>query len=247
MSYQFQNNNSQLGFPPFTPVVKNLIIFNFLVWAAQSFISPRVTAGIENLFALHSTYSALFRPWQLFTYMFLHSPFGSSLGIMHILFNMLGLWMFGTALEMQFGQRRFLFFYFVSGVGAAVIYLTYMHFQLHSVADELNLLLQSDSPQQGLAMRDYETINAAMLGASGAIFGILAAFAYLFPNTYLYLYFFLPIKTKWAVIAYLAIELYLTIKNTAGDNVAHVAHLGGALVGFAIVYIWNKTDRKHFY
>ena len=246
MAFQFRNN-MQLGFPPFTPVVKNLIIFNFLVWAVQSFISPQITAWMENTFALHSTYSGLFKPWQLFTYMFLHSPFGSSLGIMHILFNMLGLWMFGTALEMQFGQKRFLFFYFVSGIGAAAIYLVYLHFQLHGVVSEFGLLLQSDNPQQDLAMQDYAIINAPMLGASGAIFGILAAFAYLFPNTYLYLYFFLPIKTKWGVIAYLAYELIMTIRSAAGDDVAHVAHLGGALVGFALVYLWNKTDRRHFY
>ncbi|ANI88632.1 hypothetical protein A9P82_04610 [Arachidicoccus ginsenosidimutans] len=238
--------NQQIGFPPFTPVIKNLIIFNFLVWIAQSFISVHITNWLDDTFALHSTYSTLFKPWQLVTYMFMHSPFNSSLGISHILLNMLGLWMFGSALEINFGAKRFLTFYLVSGIGAAVIYLTYLHFNLHQTVAEFNLL-KLDASQRDLALQDYLVINASMLGASGAVFGVLAAFAYLFPNTYLYLYFFLPIKTKWGVLGYLAYELFATIRSSPGDDVAHVAHLGGALVGFLLIYIWNKTDRRHFY
>ncbi len=90
-------------------------------------------------------------------------------------------------------------------------------------------------------------INEATLGASGAVFGVLAAFAYLFPNTYLYIYFFVPVKAKWVILIYIAMELFFALRNTAGDNVARWAHLGGALVGFVIVFIWNKMNRKTFY
>lgn len=90
-------------------------------------------------------------------------------------------------------------------------------------------------------------VDEATLGASGAVFGVLAAFAYLFPNTYLYIYFLVPIKAKWVILIYIAIELFFALRNTAGDNVARWAHLGGALVGFITVFIWNKTNRKTFY
>lgn len=90
-------------------------------------------------------------------------------------------------------------------------------------------------------------LNEPTLGASGAVFGVLTAFAYLFPNTYLYVYFLVPIKAKWVILIYIAMELFFALRNTAGDNVARWAHLGGALVGFIIVYIWNKTNRKRFY
>ena len=96
---------------------------------------------------------------------------------------------------------------------------------------------------EGLADSYKETLNTPTIGASGAIFGVLAAFVYLFPNTYLYLYFFFPIKAKWAGLAYFGYELFFAVKNSAGDNVARWAHVGGAFVGFVLVYIWNK--RKH--
>jgi membrane associated rhomboid family serine protease len=90
-------------------------------------------------------------------------------------------------------------------------------------------------------------LNEPTIGASGAVFGCLAAFGYLFPNTYLYLYFFVPVKAKWFVIGYIVVELYSTLQNSAGDNVAHLAHLGGALFGFLLVWTWNKKNRRNFY
>lgn len=92
-----------------------------------------------------------------------------------------------------------------------------------------------------------QALNEATIGASGAVFGVLVAFGYLFPNTYLYFYFLFPIKAKWFVIGYILIELFLTIQNSAGDNVAHVAHLGGGLIGFVLVYYWNRHNRQNFY
>jgi len=93
----------------------------------------------------------------------------------------------------------------------------------------------------------FYTLNQATVGASGAIFGCLAAFGYLFPNTMIYVYFFLPVKAKWFVLIYAGLELWLGVNNSAGDNVAHWAHLGGALVGFLLVLYWNKTNRRNFY
>jgi membrane associated rhomboid family serine protease len=91
------------------------------------------------------------------------------------------------------------------------------------------------------------SLSKPTLGASGAVFGCLAAFAYLFPNTYIYLYFFIPLKVKWFVLIYVVFELVMAINNSAGDNIARWAHLGGALVGFLLVYFWNKTNRRNFY
>ena len=91
------------------------------------------------------------------------------------------------------------------------------------------------------------SISEATVGASGAVFGCLAAFGFLFPNNYIYLYFFVPMKAKWFVLLYIGLELFLTYRNSAGDNIAHMAHLGGALVGFLLVYFWNRTNRRQFY
>ncbi|HTN36940.1 MAG TPA: rhomboid family intramembrane serine protease [Arachidicoccus sp.] len=239
-------NSRQLGFPPFPPVIKNLIIINFLVWMAQSFLGDHTTIWMENTFALHSFLSPLFKPWQVITHMFMHSPFGGPLGIMHILLNMFGLWMFGSPLELNFGGKRFLTFYLLAGIGAALIYLGYLQYQLSGIVTQYHALLASGAPEEYLR-RYQDVINAGMLGASGAVFGILAAFGFLYPNTKLYLYFFLPIPTKWAIIGIIAYELYGAIASTASDDVAHVAHLGGALTGFLIVYFWTRSNRRHYY
>ncbi|HEY0299496.1 MAG TPA: rhomboid family intramembrane serine protease [Arachidicoccus sp.] len=241
--------NQQFGLPPFPPIVKNLIIFNVLVWMAQSFISPHITDFFNDTFALHSMYSQHFKPWQIFTYMFMHSPFDGrigDMGVMHILLNMLGLWMFGAQLEINFGPKRFFLFYLICGVGAGLIYLGYLHFDLRPYFQQYENAKFSNQPLEVIAQYK-EILDQTVIGASGAIYGILAAFCYLFPNTYLLIYFVIPLKAKWAVIALLAYELYSTIFPSFGDDVGHVAHLGGALVGFLLIYFWNKRDRKHFY
>lgn len=140
--------------------------------------------------------------------------------IFHILFNMYGLWMFGKELENVWGAKRFLNFYLISGIGAAAVHLFIQYLQ-----------------------GGY----SAALGASGAIMGIFAAYAYLFPNRTLFIFPLpVPIKVKWAVLGLAAIDLFSGVTK-AGDGVAHFAHLGGALTGFILVLIWNKTDRKRFY
>jgi rhomboid-like protein len=178
-----------------------------------------------------------FYPYQIATHMFAHSP----KMIFHIAFNMFTLYMFGRILENVWGPQRFLLFYLICGVGAAACHLAMQYFRCEQL---LNLILSNPSDPRITTM-----IGAAApaLGASGAIMGILAAFAYLFPNTELYIMFIpIPIKAKWAVLGWTAIDLFSGVTNIS-DNIAHFAHLGGALTGFILVLIWNKTNRKKFY
>jgi membrane associated rhomboid family serine protease len=141
--------------------------------------------------------------------------------IPHILFNMFSLWMFGKILENVWGGKRFLLFYLICGVGAAAAHLAVQYF------------MGGDVPT---------------VGASGAVMGVLVAFGYLFPNTELFILFIpFPVKAKWAVIGYIAIDLFSGVAKFSGDNVAHFAHLGGALTGFILVLIWNKNNRRRFY
>ncbi|HEY4110522.1 rhomboid family intramembrane serine protease [Puia sp.] len=221
------------------PVIKNLIILNVLVFLAQQTLGRGVENSILNLFALHDVHSAFFRPHQLITYMFLHG------GWDHIFFNMFALWMFGAVLENYWGSKRFLIYYVICGIGAAVCHLIVLYIEMAPLMDQFHQIPLQE--QQELLYSAEFRVNEATLGASGAIFGCLAAFGYLFPNSLIYLYFFVPIKAKWAVLGYAAIELYSGIRSSAGDNVAHWAHLGGALVGIIVVMIWNRNNRRNFY
>lgn len=221
-------------------IIKNLLIINGLVWLAQ--ISLGRSYPIEDLFALHDIRSDLFRPHQLITHMFMHDP--SS--FFHLLFNMFALWMFGSALENVWGPKRFLIFYIVSGLGAAALHLTVLWYQHGEILAQFNQMNPSRQVEFGDQIR--RIINEPTVGASGAVFGCLAAFAYLFPNTQMIIFPIpIPVKAKWVVLTYAAFELYSGIQATAGDNVAHFAHLGGAIVGFFLVYYWNKSNRGNFY
>ena len=213
-------------------MIKNLIIVNALVFFAQKIFGNNGPYGIENLFALHDIHSVYFRPHQLVTHLFMHGSFT------HILFNMLALWMFGSILENLWGSKRFLVFYMLCGLGAALMHLGVLYMEMDKVMDYFQQL--PFDQQQQLLYSDRFKVNTPTVGASGAVFGCLAAFGYLFPNSLIYLYFFIPIKAKWFVIIYAGLELWLGVQNSAGDNVAHWAHLGGALVGFLLVLYWNK-------
>lgn len=272
-------------------VIKNLLIINGLVFLAQltidgmvpgSNLEPKVGV-ITNTFALHHILSPLFKPWQLITHLFMHGS------LWHIIGNMFALWMIGNVLENLWGPKRFLIFYLLCGLGAAVLHLTtlwyesmplladfkifklhpsfenYLHFfQTHKLvqgfeADQVirigeNWQTDPTSRQyageaiQAVSNYTYNQISEPTLGASGAVFGCLAAFGYLFPNTELFIMPIpFPIKAKWFVLGYVLIELFLGSRNSAGDNVAHFAHLGGALVGFLLVFFWNRTNRRQFY
>lgn len=195
-----------------TPIVLNLIIINALVYIAQMIMDK--TVGLTNYLALYSVHSEYFKPYQLVTHMFAHSP----ATFFHILFNMYALWMFGTVLERVWGAKKFLIFYLVCGLAA------------------------------GVAQMFTMDINGSAVGASGAIMGLLAAFAYLFPNTKFYILPFpFPIKAKYMVAIFAAIDLFGGLHPGAGDNIAHFAHLGGMVMGFILVIIWGKTNKKTFY
>lgn len=274
------------------PIIKNLLIINGLVFLAQS-VYRDGSFSIEDTFALHAWQSELFKPWQLITHLFMHGGNLFTFDISHIFFNMLALWMFGSVLENLWGSKRFLTFYIICGLGAALIHLLFLSWELAPVIKDYTAMAQlhyagGEGQIESMIhfMRKYNIVstegdtaayfeqmrvaandpvvlesifrritelyqesrlNTATLGASGAVFGVLAAFGYLFPNTYLYVYMLIPVKAKWFVLIYGAIELYEGVRNSAGDNVAHWAHIGGAVVGLLIVITWNKTNKKTFY
>lgn len=224
------------GFQSIPPVIKNLVIANVLVWLAE------MTFGLQfiELLALHYYKHPSFGIWQIFSYMFLHS-----LAPFHILINMLVLWMFGSTLEDVWGGKRFLIFYLICGVGAAI-------FQLGTMAIQMNLLMDSWSAgsisEAEFVARGRLVFNQSIVGASGAINGVMAAFAYLFPNTPMYLFLIpVPIKAKYVVIGYFLIDLFGGINPRTGDNVAHFAHVGGAIIGLILVITMNRSNRRTFY
>ena len=227
------------SFQSMPPVVKNLLIINGLVFFAQTVFENSAAFSISNIFALHDIHSVYFKPHQLITHMFMHGDFW------HLFFNMFALWMFGAMLENVWGSKKFLIFYMACGLGAAFLHLGVLY---REMADVMAIFRQMPVGQQEeLLYSERFKVNTPTVGASGAVFGCLAAFGYLFPNSLLYIYGLFPVKAKWFVIFYAAMELWLGVNNSAGDNVAHWAHLGGALVGFILVYVWNKTDRRRFY
>jgi membrane associated rhomboid family serine protease len=279
------------------PVVKNLLIINVLFVLAQ-FAIGRAGIDIADYLGLHYWRSEYFRPWQFITHMFLHGSYKSvDMTVMHIFSNMFALWMFGSTLENMWGPKRFLTFYLICGVGAALCHLGVLGYQYETLnsafnayqqnptLDQFQLFTQKYIPFDSAQLKafksqwaqdpssvmfrndsksmiyhylygynDFSTgkhmeglFDEATVGASGAVFGVLFAFGYLFPNTLLYLYFFVPIKAKWFIAAYALFELYAGIQNTAGDNVAHFAHLGGMLFAFILLKIWAKRNRGNFY
>lgn len=203
-----------------TPVVKNLVIINVLVFLAQSAM-PK----LEPLLMGHYPLGANFEPWQVITHMFMHGS------LTHIFFNMFALVVFGSALERAWGSKRFLQYYMLCGIGAFFIYEATVGYEVFQLTDSISF--------EGLAGR--------VVGASGCVYGLLLGFGMLFPNTELILLFPpIPIKAKYFVIIYGLIELSLAMSNSPGDNVAHVAHLGGMLFGFLLIKQW-QNNRKNFY
>ncbi|MFT3909691.1 MAG: rhomboid family intramembrane serine protease [Ferruginibacter sp.] len=225
------------SFQKTSPIVFNLIIINALVFFAQLVSGGLNDAGsrVNDLFALHHYKSEEFRPYQLVTHMFMHGS------VTHILFNMFGLWMFGSIIERVWGPKRFLIFYLICGLGAGLAQMGSYAVEFwkidHTVIDsQLNTMYQQ-------ALR----LNCTV-GASGAIMGVLAAFGYLFPNTEMFIMFIpVPVKAKWAITGFIAIDVFSGIAGNPGDNVAHFAHVGGALIGLLIVMYWNKTNKRTFY
>jgi rhomboid family protein len=248
-----------MNFRNIPPVVKNLLIINGLFYLATILLKNQGIDLAEYL-GLHYWKSDGFYPHQLVTYMFMHS----SSDFTHVLFNMFAVWMFGKVLEGVWGSKRFLIFYMVTGVGAGVIQLLVAHFRLmsleqllspeameYAISNGYELMTGGQGPAEFVTNPIFVDavilINSVTVGASGAVFGILLAFGMLFPNTELMLLFPpIPIKAKYFVLGYGALELYSGFANNPNDNVAHFAHLGGMLFAFVLIQYWKK-DRGSFY
>ena len=237
-----------MGFRILPPVVKNLLIINGLFFLATIVFNSVYRIDLVDYLGLHYISSERFNVYQYVTYMFMHGGFG------HIFFNMFALWMFGNALENVWGPKRFLTYYVVTGIGAAIIQTIITYFRIQSIESDLSPEAVNMVYQEGLAIleqgKNYTdpllaqlnlSINTATVGASGAVFGILLAFGMMFPNALIYVYFAFPIKAKWFVMIYGAIELYSGIANNPGDNVAHFAHLGGMIFGFFLIKYWQRN------
>ena len=232
------------------PVVKNLILANVVFYLATMLLR---SSGI-NLYQYLGLYFPLsehFGMHQFFTYMFMHDTPGFG----HIFFNMFALFMFGRVLEGVWGPKRFLIFYLVTGVGAALMQTLVTFIEYESLVAKISpdqVEYIKELAAQGRYLQDPVSEKLAMIlstptvGASGAVFGILLGFGILFPNTQLMLLFPpIPIKAKYFVIGYGLLELFFGVSGIQ-SGVAHFAHLGGMLFGFILIKYWNKNS-KHFY
>ena len=235
-----------------TPAVKQLLIINIICFVGTQFV-PQA----EQVLALHYFESQSFRPWQFLTYMFMHG------NLMHIFFNMFALYSFGSALEHFWGSKKFVFFYISCGLGAGIIHslVNYYHFQsgmkvlvengdtVSNIYDTLKEGKYNLGWEQVLSPKGFQEFISSYVspavGASGAIYGLLTAFAFMFPNAELMMMFIpVPIKAKYFVPVLVAIDLIsgVTGGSIFGGNVAHFAHVGGALIGFIMMWYWKKNS-----
>ena len=211
-------------------MTKNLLVVNFLAFIA-TFVLERSGIDLTHMLGLHFFLASEFHVYQFVTYMFLHG------GFTHILFNMFALWMFGSVVERVWGSKKFFFYYICCGIGAGITqelvqYITYSMQEL-ATYQYVNA--------GGVQMTIDSYINMwTTIGASGAVYGILLAFGMIFPNERLFIIPFpFPIKAKWLIVGYVAIELFSAMSGP-GDGVAHMAHLGGMLFGFLLIRYWQK-------
>lgn len=274
------------GFSVLPPVIKNLLIINGIFYVATLLFKFKFGISLEDLLGLHYFFSEDFRPYQLISYMFMHS----SDNFAHIFFNMFALWMFGNVLENVWGAKKFLIYYVVCGLGAALFHYTVHYFEIQPTLQALNEYVANPAAEKfknlfvsgildfsyieekqtfQLLLNEYQSqlisgetekalqtsvdfvfeykrefLNApVVVGASGSVFGLLLAFGMLFPNSMIYMYFLFPIKAKWFVILYGAIELFGAINTSQSDNIAHYAHLGGMFFGFILIKYWSAKRR----
>ena len=225
-------------------VVKNLMIINGLFFLATWSLQSR-GIDLSQWLALHQFQSPNFMPHQLITHMFMHGNFT------HLFFNMFTLWMFGKTLENVWGGKRFLTFYMITGLGAALIYCIYIQFQINELSqfnsNYLNLAMEGKFYIGNIeSINLTKIVNTPMVGASGAVYGLLLAFGMLFPNTLLYLYLAIPVKAKYFVGGIGVLSLISGISNNPGDNVAHFAHLGGLIFGIILLKYWKKKGDIYY-
>jgi len=236
--------------PRVTDVVKNLLIINVILYFGVFVLPPE----IQQWFRLYPPMSDQFKPVQLITHMFMHgSP-------MHLFFNMFGLFLFGPPLEALWGPKRFLFFYLVAGFGAAAVHLGVNYFEYLNLMgsmnpDEIALVLQEggDVMLSGKQYTDSmlaklnSAINTPVVGASGALYGVLVGYGMNFPNAKLALIFFpVPVKAMYFIPGLIALDLIggFTGFSIFGQNIAHFAHVGGALFGLLLILYWRKYGSR---
>lgn len=228
------------------PITKNLIILNALFFGAKYLL---VGTGFDMDTTLGAFYpfSDNFKSYQIASHMFMHANFA------HFFFNMFALWMFGSTVERTLGDKRYIILYFAAGLGAFILFNLTNYWEAESLIKGYELSssdlenFKSLPPGTGFPnMQDLSMIySTPMMGASGAIFGILTAYAMLYPNAVLMLIFLpIPMKAKYFIPIYIAIELYLAVQANPGDNVAHYAHLGGALIGFLLLRKWKNDFNR---
>lgn len=263
--------------------VKNILIINGIFYLATVVLGNR-GVNLNELLGLHYWQSDEFRPWQFITYQFMHGSFT------HLFFNMFAVWMFGAAVENMWGSRRFLTYYLLTGVGAAVCHYAIYYWELRPAMQFIDAFMADPGPAQldnffqldasniysstelaahigqlkalfaidPASATEYskqlvlqfhnDLVNSppVVVGASGAVFGLLLAYGMLFPNSIIYIYFALPIKAKYFVILYGALELFSGIAKVPGDDIAHFAHLGGLFTGLLLIYFYRRPRRDQF-
>ncbi|HZW78590.1 MAG TPA: rhomboid family intramembrane serine protease [Flavobacteriaceae bacterium] len=230
--------------------IKVLIVVNVLFFIGTLTLGDQAYA----LFSLFYFENPNFQVWQPLTHMFMHG------GLFHILFNMYALWAFGTPLEIQWGRKKFLFFYFSAGLGAALIHTLVNYYHVHAAMDAMmSLGLSKDDifkafatnqysgPPASEAIKDlmaagYTAFNTPAVGASGAIYGVLVAFGMMYPNVELMLIFLpVPIKAKYFIPGLIVLDLFFGLSGSS-LGIAHWAHIGGALFGFIMAYYWKRNS-----
>lgn len=242
----------------FLDAIKVLIAANIILYAI-TFLMPDMEAFMFEKFALYFPKNEKFSFWQLVSNMFMHG------GFTHLLFNMYALWAFGSPLEDLWGRNKFLVFYFVSGIGAGVVYTLVNYFQFDGIYQELisagvspseilNLLEtgkygtpELSSFSETRLVEFYRLFNTPAVGASGAIYGILVAFGINYPNAKLALIFFpVPIAAKYFIPVLIGLDLFSGVTGFSifGGGIAHFAHIGGALIGFLLMWYW-RTQKEH--
>ena len=239
-----------------SPVVKNLIIINALMWLATMVLPKFANIDLNAYLGLHYFEASKFNISQIITYMFMHS------GFEHLFFNMFSLFMFGSLLENAWGSKRFLTYYILTGIGAALAQEITWYFSLRDFSDEVARIAANglngplylgnkvvSSVPELLKYKDFILNRFITVGASGSVFGLLLAFGMIFPNMRLYIFPLpIPIKAKYFVIFYGLFELFAGIRSVSGlssDNVAHFAHLGGLVFGLILILIWRKTTNDN--
>jgi membrane associated rhomboid family serine protease len=251
-------------------VTKNILLLNIAFFVA-SLILKSQGINLEMTLGAHYINSPFFEPYQVVTHFFMHD----TTNFLHIFFNMWLFVMLGAYLENIWGAKRFFIFYIVSAMGSFALYnmigfieimqlksMLAQQFDLeqfdyylkHSInlnqdiVGQINTYISENQIRVTPTLENYLMKSLTpMVGASGGVFGILTAFGILFPNTEFRLYFAIPVKAKYLVTGYVLLELYLSFQNQAGDNVAHLAHIGGALAGAILVLVWRKNDRSNFW